>query len=83
MGCELEIYDHGGVVPTAKNAVFRVERPRTPMGDAPFIELYNPTKAVIEDCARMVDSVGRCSWLSNDAGTRIYPSGQHTSRFSH
>ena len=36
MGCELEIYDHGGVVPTAKNAVFRVERPRTPMGDAPL-----------------------------------------------
>ncbi len=33
-GCELEIFDHGGVMPTAKNAVFRVQNPQTPNGPA-------------------------------------------------
>ena len=56
-GCELEIFDHGGVMPTAKNAVFRVQNPQTPNGPAPFIELYNPTLAVIQDCAQKVQGV--------------------------
>jgi hypothetical protein len=56
-GCDLEIFDHGGVMPTSKNAVFRVQNPQTPNGSAPYIELYNPTLAVIQDCAQKVQSV--------------------------
>jgi hypothetical protein len=55
-GNTVEIFDHTGVSQTSKNAVFRVENPKTPNGPAPFLELYNPTLAVIEDC---VDKVKR------------------------
>jgi hypothetical protein len=56
-GCTVEIFDHTGVLRTAKNAVFRVSNPQTPNGPAPFLELYNPTLAMIEDCAAKVDSI--------------------------
>jgi hypothetical protein len=56
-GCDLEIFDHAGVVPTSKNAVFRVQNPQTPNGPAPFIELYNSTLATIQDCAQKVQNV--------------------------
>jgi hypothetical protein len=56
-GCTVEIFDHTGVAQTSKNAVFRVSNPQTPNGPAPFLELYNPTLAMIEDCAAKVDSI--------------------------
>ncbi len=67
-GCELEIFDHGGVMATSKNAVFRVQNPQTPNGPAPYIELYNPTLATIQDCAQKVRNVsGRPGSVTMDA----------------
>ena len=38
-GCTVEISDHSGVIPTSKNAVYRVQNPVTPNGVSPFLEL--------------------------------------------
>ena len=40
-GCTVEISDHAGVIPTSKNAVYRVQNPVTPNGVPPFLELYS------------------------------------------
>ena len=57
-GCIVEIFDHNGIGPTSSgSAVFRVKRPRTPGGPAPYLDLYNPTLTKIEKCARMVRSI--------------------------
>jgi len=56
--CIVEIFDHNGIGPTSSgSAVFRVRNPRTPSGPAPYLDLYNPTLATIEKCARMVRSI--------------------------
>jgi hypothetical protein len=57
IGCTIEISDHTGIAQTAKNAVYRVNNPVTPNGTPPFLELYNPTLATIQNCAAMVSSV--------------------------
>ena len=57
IGCTIEISDHTGIAQTAKNAVYRVNNPVTPNGTPPFLELYNPTLATIQNCAAMVNSV--------------------------
>lgn len=56
-GCTIEIFDHAGINQTNKNAVYRVNNPQTPNGTPPFLELYNPTMATIQNCAAMVASV--------------------------
>ena len=56
-GCTIEIFDHAGINQTSKNAVYRVNNPQTPNGTPPWLELYNPTLATIQNCAAMVASV--------------------------
>ena len=56
-GCVVEIFDHNGVVTTSRSNVFRVKRPRTPGGPAPYLDLYNPTLDDVKRCARMVRSI--------------------------
>jgi hypothetical protein len=56
-GCTIDISDHAGIAQTSKNAVYRVNNPVTPNGTPPFLELYNPTLATIQNCASMVSSV--------------------------
>ena len=54
-GCIVEIFDHKGIRrdgPTS--AIFRVRKPRTPGGPAPYLDLYNPTFTTIERCVNMV-----------------------------
>ena len=55
--CTINISDHTGIAQTSKNAVYRVNNPVTPNGTPPFLELYNPTLATIQNCAAMVASV--------------------------
>lgn len=56
-GCTVEISDHGGVVSTSKNAVYRVQNPVTPNGVPPWLELYSPDMAKLQNCLSMVSSV--------------------------
>ncbi len=55
--CTIDISDHTGIGQTSKNAVYRVNNPATPNGTPPFLELYNPTLATIQNCAAMVAAV--------------------------
>ena len=56
-GCTVEISDHSGVIPTSKNAVYRVQNPVTPNGVPPFLELYSPDMAKLQNCLNMVTAV--------------------------
>ncbi len=56
-GCTVEISDHSGVIPTSKNAVYRVQNPVTPNGIPTWLELYSPDMAKLQNCLNMVSSV--------------------------
>ena len=70
--CTIEIFDHAGIGQTSKNAVYRINNPQTPNGTPPFLELYNPTLATIQNCAAMVASAQGSTPFSVQLKAREY-----------
>ena len=55
--CIVEISDHSGIMPTSKNAVYRVQNPVTLNGEPPFLDLYSPDMAKLQNCLNTVTAV--------------------------